>query len=207
MLQVGTDRETDRDRWMDGRTTQKTVVILRSADHTENTSHVIAKQCWNVTSSGLRGSVYWAVPRSGLHNPVVPLLRACISYKLLFLWLNRSWMEQIRHSMLQLRPLLGNGLLNAFPLKQTCNHRTYIARQRNCKHASLTTEVGVFRVVREEELSWRQSVLQVRSWRRIRSRRVWSEDFICAVVQRYLECDSYSSCVKIRCQETDTEIF
>jgi hypothetical protein len=27
--------------------------------------------------------------------------------------------------------------------------------------------------------------------------------FMCAVMQ-YLECDSYSSCVKIRCQETET---
>jgi hypothetical protein len=32
-------------------------------------------------------------------------------------------------------------------------------------------------------------------------------DFVCAVVQSYLECDSYSSCVKIRCQETDRENF
>jgi hypothetical protein len=31
---------------------------------------------------------------------------------------------------------------------------------------------------------------------------VWFADFMCAVVQWYLECDSYSSCVKIRCQET-----
>jgi hypothetical protein len=36
---------------------------------------------------------------------------------------------------------------------------------------------------------------------------VWFEDFICAVVQWYLGCDSHSSCVKIRCQETDTENF
>jgi hypothetical protein len=36
---------------------------------------------------------------------------------------------------------------------------------------------------------------------------VWIEDFMCAVVQWYLEWDSYSSCVKIRCQETDRENF
>jgi hypothetical protein len=32
---------------------------------------------------------------------------------------------------------------------------------------------------------------------------VWLEDFLCAVVQWYMECDSYSSCDKIRCQETE----
>jgi hypothetical protein len=36
---------------------------------------------------------------------------------------------------------------------------------------------------------------------------VWFEDFMCAVVQWYVECDSYSSCVKIRCQKTDRENF
>jgi hypothetical protein len=34
---------------------------------------------------------------------------------------------------------------------------------------------------------------------------LWREDFMCAVVQWYLECYSYSSCVKICCQETDSE--
>jgi hypothetical protein len=28
---------------------------------------------------------------------------------------------------------------------------------------------------------------------------------MCVVVQIYRECDSYSSCVKIRCPETDRE--
>jgi hypothetical protein len=34
---------------------------------------------------------------------------------------------------------------------------------------------------------------------------VWFEDFMCAIVQWYLQCDSYSSCVKIRCWETVRE--
>jgi hypothetical protein len=34
---------------------------------------------------------------------------------------------------------------------------------------------------------------------------VWFEDFMCDVEQGYLECDSYSSCVKIRYRETDSE--
>jgi hypothetical protein len=79
---------------------ENTVLLLRSADHTENTSHVIAKYCWVVTSLRLLRSVFTQpMPRSGLHNPVVPLLPACITYKLLFLWLNRSCMEQIRHNI------------------------------------------------------------------------------------------------------------
>jgi hypothetical protein len=79
----------------------------------------------------------------------------------------------------------------------------------------------VFSVGSVKELSWRKSALQVGQfsvgdshgkfvveeelhvevslWRFS----VWFEDFMCAVVQWYLECDSYSSCVKIRCQETD----
>jgi hypothetical protein len=36
---------------------------------------------------------------------------------------------------------------------------------------------------------------------------VWFEDVIFVVVQWYLEYDSYSSCVKSRCQETDKENF
>jgi hypothetical protein len=99
---------------------------------------------------------------------------------------------------------------------------TSIARQRSCKHAFLTIEDGVFRGVRAEELSWRQSALQVQFsvryshgkfvvedelevglWRL----NVWFEDFMCVVVQWYLECDSYSYCVKIRWQETDREEF
>jgi hypothetical protein len=56
------------------------VLLLRGADNTENTSHVIAKHFWSVTSLRLRGSVFTEpLPRSGLHNPVVPLLRACIT--------------------------------------------------------------------------------------------------------------------------------
>jgi hypothetical protein len=59
---------------------ENTVLLLRSTDHTENTSHMIAKHCWGVTSLRLRGSVFTEpLPRSGLHNPVVPLLRACIT--------------------------------------------------------------------------------------------------------------------------------
>jgi hypothetical protein len=45
---------------------------LRSADHKENTSRVIAKHFWDVTSLRLRGSMF----TEPLHNPVVPLLRA-----------------------------------------------------------------------------------------------------------------------------------
>jgi hypothetical protein len=40
--------------------------------------------------------------------------------------------------------------------------------------------------------------LEVGLWRL----NVWFEDFMCTVVQWYLECDGYSSRVKIRCQET-----
>jgi hypothetical protein len=40
-------------------------------------------------------------------------------------------------------------------------NRTSIAKQWSCKHASLTTEDGVFRGVCAEEFSWRQSALQV----------------------------------------------
>jgi hypothetical protein len=45
--------------------------------------------------------------------------------------------------------------------------------------------------------------LKVHLWRLT----VWFDDFMCAVVQWYLECDGYSSCVKIRCQETDRKNF
>jgi hypothetical protein len=60
-------------------------VISRGKDYAENaiplqttqeTSHVIAKHCWGVTSLRLRGSMSTKpLPRSGLHNPVLPLLR------------------------------------------------------------------------------------------------------------------------------------
>jgi hypothetical protein len=54
---------------------ENTVLLSCSADHTENTSHMIAKDCWDVTSLRLCGSVFTELlPRSGLHNPVVPLL-------------------------------------------------------------------------------------------------------------------------------------
>jgi hypothetical protein len=54
---------------------ENTVILLRSADHTENTSHMIAKNCWDVTSLRLRGNVFTEpLPRSRLHNSVVPLL-------------------------------------------------------------------------------------------------------------------------------------
>jgi hypothetical protein len=47
-------------------------------------------------------------------------------------------------------------------LANAWNNRTSTARQRSCKHASLTKD-GVFRKVRAEELSWRQSALRVES--------------------------------------------
>jgi hypothetical protein len=43
------------------------------------------------------------------------------------------------------------------------NNRTYIARKRSCKHASVTKEDGVFGGVRAEELPWRQWALRVSS--------------------------------------------
>jgi hypothetical protein len=101
------------------------------------------------------------------------------------------------------------------------NNRTSIARQRSCKHAylqkrrcfpwcpckgiilktiSATSQFSVGdshgKFVVEEEL-------EVGLWRL----NVFFEDFMCAVVQWYLECDSYSSCVKIRCQKTDRGNF
>jgi hypothetical protein len=107
--------------------------------------------------------------------------------------------------------------------KQTHGTIGRVARQRSCKHASLTREDGVFRGFHTEDLSWTQSTLRVNQfsigdshgkfvveeelevspWRL----NVWFEDFMSAVVQLYLECDSYSSCVKIRSQETDRENF
>jgi hypothetical protein len=54
------------------------VLYSRGTDIAENTNHVITKHCWVVTSLRLRGSVFTEpLPRSGLHNPVVPLLSAC----------------------------------------------------------------------------------------------------------------------------------
>jgi hypothetical protein len=51
------------------------VLYSRGRANAENTSHVIAKHCWDVTSLRLRGSVFTELlPRSGLYNPVVPLL-------------------------------------------------------------------------------------------------------------------------------------
>jgi hypothetical protein len=113
------------------------------------------------------------------------------------------------------------GNRNCFPCgpRQTNsrNNRTSIARQRNCKHASLTKDV-VLRGVCAEKLSWRQSALWVSQFSVGDSHgkfiveeelevdlwwlNVWFEDFIYGVVQWYLECDSYSSSyVKIRCQK------
>jgi hypothetical protein len=118
------------------------------------------------------------------------------------------------------------------PRQANARNRTSIDRQLSCKHASLTKENSVFRGVRAEELSWRQFALRVSQfsvgdshgkfvveeelevglWRL----NVWIENFMCAVVQWYLECavvqwylecDNYSSCIKIRCQETDRENF
>jgi hypothetical protein len=46
----------------------------------------------------LRGCVFTEPPpRRGLHIPVVPLLHECITYKRLFLWLDRSRIDQIIH--------------------------------------------------------------------------------------------------------------
>jgi hypothetical protein len=98
-----------------------------------------------------------------------------------------------------------------------------IARQRSCKHAFITKEDGVSHEVRAEELIWKQSALRVSQFSvgdshgkfvveeelevGLRRLNVWIEDFMCAVVQWYLKCDSYSFCVKIRYQETDMETF
>jgi hypothetical protein len=62
------------------RTTQKAQFYCRVTQTTPNTSHVVAKYCWSVTSLRLRGRVFTEpLPRSGLHNPDVPLLRVCIA--------------------------------------------------------------------------------------------------------------------------------
>jgi hypothetical protein len=80
---------------------ENTLLQLRSADHTENTSHMLSKHCWDVSSLRLRGSVFTEpMPISRLQKPYVPFLRACITYKRLFLWLNHSFMKQIRHNVM-----------------------------------------------------------------------------------------------------------
>jgi hypothetical protein len=62
------------------RTTQKTQFYCCVAQTTQKTSHVITKHCLNVASLRLRGSVFTEpLLRNGLHNPVVPLLLACIA--------------------------------------------------------------------------------------------------------------------------------
>jgi hypothetical protein len=57
--------------------------------------------------------------------------------------------------------------------------------------------------------NWGFGIIKCRSvqtWKSASGRlSVWFEDFMCGVLQWYLECDIYSSCVKIRCQETDSE--
>jgi hypothetical protein len=65
------------------------------------------------------------------------------------------------------------------------------------RELSRVSGVGSCQVTMESsEFSWELKVQQ------------WKEDFTCVVVQWYLECviqwDCYSSCVKIRCQETDS---
>jgi phage terminase large subunit GpA-like protein len=95
------------------------------------------------------------------------------------------------------------------------NSRTSVARQQSCKHASLTIENDVFHGIHAEELSWRQSMLQVQfsvgdshGMFTIEERlNTWSEYVMCAVVQWYLGYDSYSLCVKICCQKMDRENF
>jgi hypothetical protein len=54
---------------------ENTVLLLHSAEHKENTSHVIAKHCLDVSSLRLGGSVFAEpLPRSGMHNLIVLLL-------------------------------------------------------------------------------------------------------------------------------------
>jgi predicted membrane-bound mannosyltransferase len=67
--------------------TENTVLLLRSAAPGENTGHMITKYCWSVTSLRLLGSVFTELlPRSELHNPVVPLLlEAAVSVAQTFL--------------------------------------------------------------------------------------------------------------------------
>jgi hypothetical protein len=57
------------------RTMQKTQFYCCTAQTTQKTSHVTAKYCWSVTPLRLCGSVFTeSLPRSWLHNPIVPLL-------------------------------------------------------------------------------------------------------------------------------------
>jgi hypothetical protein len=117
----------------------------------------------------------------------------------------------------------GNCFLCGLRQANTRNNRTSISKQRSCKHISLTKEYCVSRGVRAEMLSWRQSALRINQFSVGDSHgkfvveeelevgqwtlNVWFEDFVYAAVQWYLECNSYSSCVTIRCQETDKENF
>jgi hypothetical protein len=109
------------------------------------------------------------------------------------------------------KPLLGNWSVNTFLHNGPCY-----------ESGDVINTNGVFCGVRAEELYWRQSALRVSQfsvgdnhgkfiveeklkiglWRF----NVWIEDFVCAVVQWYLEGQLFS-CVKIRCKETDRETF
>jgi hypothetical protein len=56
---------------------ENTIVLLLSTYHTENTSHVISKHRWCVTSLRLGGSVFTeSLPRSGL---LYPFFHCCVS--------------------------------------------------------------------------------------------------------------------------------
>jgi hypothetical protein len=70
-----------------------------------------------------------------------------------------------------------------------------------CRSVSRLYKEASLKAQRSSKLEACRRVQEFNLWRL----NVWFEDFTYAVVQWYLECGGYSSFVKTRCQETDSE--
>jgi hypothetical protein len=122
--------------------------------------------------------------------------------------------------MLRVQPLLWNNWVNTFPRKWI--HATIeelcflcgpcwgvIKRTKKIVWGSWVSRRQPARILTWEQINWIAELRHQNYWVQFSWKlkvRLWREDFMCAVLQSYLECviqwDYYSSCVKIRCQET-----
>jgi hypothetical protein len=114
------------------------------------------------------------------------------------------------------RPFLRNNQVNKFPL--SCSSFLILQQLKATIEELCFLRVPCRGVIKRSQLSFETPACQTMNlgveelmhrnyWAQFRELKVWLwKDFICAAVQWYLACviqwDCYSSCIKIRCQES-----
>jgi transposase len=188
---------------------------LWSQHFSSNEELMESVKTWLGSQTSLTQAYRNVFPDTSVSIPAVATLRSDLSVHFFILWridtlLDNAWNTQEANStgaVFSLCPCTDCCYATRVPWRHTTLDRNHVICVfcNDCPCSVYITGVCLqpsFRFVEYSSKMEEYRRVQVVSLWRLN---VWFEDFIFAVVQWYLECNGYSSCVKMLCQETDSE--